>query len=61
MKTVPLYHVEYVLLIGERWEPWILLLRDPGRAEAEAKLRRNNPKLYACVHVSGPHPHQVPA
>ena len=60
MKTVPHYHVEYCLLIGERWTPHVIPLRDPGEAEAAAKIREGDTKLYACVRVTGPHDHQVP-
>lgn len=59
-KLVPHYHVEYVLLIGDRWTPHVIPLRDPGEAETERK-RRHGDKLYDCVRVTGPHDHLVPA
>ena len=59
MKSVPLYHVEYVLKLGDRWTPHVLAIRDPSEAETERK-RRDGDKLYACVRVTGPHEHMVP-
>lgn len=60
MKTVKHYHLEYVLMIGERWSAHVIPFRDPGEAAAAAKVRENEPKLYACVRVTGPHQHEVP-
>lgn len=61
MKTIPLYHVEYCLLLGERWTPHVIPIRDPGEAEVAADMRRRDTKLYDCVRVTGPHEHLVPA
>lgn len=64
MKTVPVYHVEYAFRAdtsGTKWEPHVIAIRDPSEAEAAAKVRREQPALYACVRVTGPHEHQVPS
>lgn len=61
MKTVPHYHVEYVLKIGDRWTPHVIPLRDPGDAAEAERIRKAYPKIYDCVRVTGPHDHWVPA
>lgn len=64
-KTVPYYHLEYVLKLGggddRDWTAHVIPIRDPGEAEEAAKFRRSMPDMYDCVRVTGPHPHEVPA
>lgn len=61
MKIVQMLHLEYVLMRGEYWTAHVIPFRDPGDAAAAAKVRESDPKLYACVRVTGPWPHEVPS
>jgi hypothetical protein len=57
---VKVYHVEYANKRGDKWEPHVIVIRDPSEAEAAAKIRRDDPTYYACVKVTGPFDHEVP-
>lgn len=59
-RQAPYYHLEYVVRLSDRWELRVIPVRDPSEAEVQAKFRRDDPKRYACVKVTGPFDHEVP-
>jgi len=61
MTTAKFYHLEYCLVLGGKtWTAHVIPIRDPSEAETERKKRDGDP-LYACVRVTGPFDHEVPA
>ncbi len=63
MRSVEVYHVQYAFRAdasAKRWVPLVSGCRSLDEADQLARSKRNDPRHYACVKVTGPHAQQVP-
>lgn len=59
-KMIEVWHVEYAELEFGHWVSKIRIVDSKSGAETFGTLLKN-PAIFACIRVTGPHKHEIPA